>query len=264
MNIKELVVSCVFGMENKTMTTWMTAGKPMKVTTEELDVDYYVYTDGACSNNGKSSATAGIGVFFAENDSRNISKRITGKQTNNTAELQAILEAFSVIEKDLLNKKRVCVVSDSEYAIRCVSSYGQKCCAKGWTMDIPNKELVRSVYELVHQEQTAPFVCFLHVRAHTGGMDVHSIGNAWADKLAVQAISPVSLESRTKTPSQVSPIAELKAPLSSKIYLDVPFSVKDECKQLGGLWDAQCKKWFVYSDNPHRERLTQRFCLPPL
>ena len=88
------------------------------MTTISGDVDYYVYTDGACSNNGKSSATAGIGVFFAENDVRNISKRITGKQTNNTAELQAIWETFSVIENDLLEKKRVCVVSDSEYAIR--------------------------------------------------------------------------------------------------------------------------------------------------
>lgn len=26
--------------------------------------EYYVYTDGACSNNGKSYALAGIGIFF--------------------------------------------------------------------------------------------------------------------------------------------------------------------------------------------------------
>jgi ribonuclease HI len=26
--------------------------------------DYYVYTDGACSNNGKDDASAGIGIFF--------------------------------------------------------------------------------------------------------------------------------------------------------------------------------------------------------
>ena len=45
-----------------------------------------VFTDGACSNNGRKNAKAGIGVYFGENDERNISKRITGKQTNNTAE----------------------------------------------------------------------------------------------------------------------------------------------------------------------------------
>jgi len=30
-----------------------------------------VYTDGACSNNGKSNAKAGYGVYFSENDRRN-------------------------------------------------------------------------------------------------------------------------------------------------------------------------------------------------
>ena len=56
-------------------------------------MDIVVYTDGACSNNGKKSAKAGIGVYFGEGDPRNISERITGKQTNNAAELTAILRA---------------------------------------------------------------------------------------------------------------------------------------------------------------------------
>ena len=60
--------------------------------------DYYVYTDGACSNNGKRGALAGIGIFFGINDSRNVSKRIEGKQTNNMAELTAIIETYSIIE----------------------------------------------------------------------------------------------------------------------------------------------------------------------
>jgi DNA-binding transcriptional regulator GbsR (MarR family) len=32
--------------------------------------DYYVYTDGACSKNGKLNAKAGIGIYFGENDKR--------------------------------------------------------------------------------------------------------------------------------------------------------------------------------------------------
>ncbi len=42
--------------------------------------DYYVYTDGACSNNGKENASAGIGIFFGVNDIRNISKKIEGNK----------------------------------------------------------------------------------------------------------------------------------------------------------------------------------------
>ncbi|NCX93501.1 MAG: hypothetical protein EBX40_02360, partial [Gammaproteobacteria bacterium] len=41
----------------------------------EFIPDYYVYTDGSCSNNGKDSALAGIGIFFAIDDPRNVSKR---------------------------------------------------------------------------------------------------------------------------------------------------------------------------------------------
>ena len=29
------------------------------------------------------------------------------------------------------------------------------------------------------------------------------------------------------------------------IFLDCPFSEKDECKALGGKWDAERKKWYV-------------------
>ena len=124
--------------------------------------DYYVYTDGACSNNGKDNALSGIGIFFGINDMRNISKKIEGKQTNNTAELSAIIQTYSIIENDILNGKKITIVSDSEYAIKCVSTYGEKC-------DKTN-------------------VQFMHVKAHTNNTDMHSIGNDNADKLANMAI----------------------------------------------------------------------------
>ena len=60
-----------------------------------------IYTDGACSNNGKKNAKAGIGIYFGENDDRNISERISGKQTNNCAELRAILEVFTILGEEI-------------------------------------------------------------------------------------------------------------------------------------------------------------------
>ena len=102
--------------------------------------DYYVYTDGACSNNGKHNALAGIGIFFGINDIRNLSKKIEGKQTNNTAELSAIIETYFIIKNDITNGKKIAIVSDSEYAINCVSSYGEKCYKKNgmWKYQIKN------------------------------------------------------------------------------------------------------------------------------
>lgn len=147
--------------------------------------DYYVYTDGACSNNGRKTAKAGIGIYFGMGDVRNVSKKIEGKQTNNTAELTALIETYGLIAADIENNKRVGIVSDSEYAIRCVTTYGEKCFQKGWQQEIPNKELVKMAYELYHNVAN---VCFIHVRAHTSGLDAHSVGNDHADRLANQAI----------------------------------------------------------------------------
>ena len=59
----------------------------------------FVYTDGACSNNGKSNALAGIGIYFGPNDGRNVSRLVTGKQTNNVAELTAIIEAYNIVKE---------------------------------------------------------------------------------------------------------------------------------------------------------------------
>jgi ribonuclease HI len=153
-----------------------------KESNTEIEPDYYVYTDGACSNNGRKTAMAGIGIYFGMGDSRNLSKKIEGKQTNNTAELSAIIETYGLIALDLENGKKVGIVSDSEYAIRCVTTYGEKCHAKNWQQDIPNKELVKTAYELYKDHPNN--VRFIHIRAHTQKMDIHSIGNDQADKLA--------------------------------------------------------------------------------
>ena len=71
-----------------------------------------VFTDGACSNNGKVGATAGIGVYFGKDDSRNVSKKIDGKQTNNTAELSAVIEVFNILSNDIKQFKNIIVYTD--------------------------------------------------------------------------------------------------------------------------------------------------------
>lgn len=148
--------------------------------------DYYVYTDGACSNNGKKNARAGIGVYFGENDNRNISKKVIGKQSNNTAELTAIIEAIKLIEDDLLQNKIVEIKTDSTYAIKCATTYGSKCAALFWVKDIPNKELVRELYELVNGREKN--IILSYIKAHSNLLDQHSIGNKNADLLATNSL----------------------------------------------------------------------------
>ena len=61
----------------------------------------YVYTDGACINNGSNNAKAGIGIYFYKDNPLNVSKELIQsdfeyKLTNNVAELQAAIEAIEM------------------------------------------------------------------------------------------------------------------------------------------------------------------------
>jgi len=149
----------------------------MKVEDYKKDiVETYVYCDGSCINNGKPNAKAGIGVYFGDNDPRNVSESISGN-TNNIAELTAMIRVYDYVKGD------VTIVSDSKYALLCVGSYGKKCESSGWP-DIPNKELVKKLY---YTYKNSSFK-FIHVYAHTNKKDIHSIGNQHADKLAYESV----------------------------------------------------------------------------
>jgi ribonuclease HI len=145
-----------------------------------------VYTDGACSGNGTPSAKAGIGIFFKEGDSRNFSGQVRGKQTNNVAEVKAIIKVYQILKKEINNGKSVIIYSDSRYAIRAATDYGRKQEEKDWKNDIPNKDLVKKIYNLYKDKQN---VDFRYIAAHTGLDDPDSKGNAEADRLAVMAIT---------------------------------------------------------------------------
>jgi ribonuclease HI len=211
--------------------------------------DYYVYTDGSCSNNGKQNAIAGIGIYFGENDSRNVSQLIDGKQTNNTAELTAILHLYTIVKDDILSGKKIAIVSDSEYAIRCVTTYGKKCEDEGWEKDIPNKELVMKLYQLYKNKTN---VKFLHIMAHTDKTDIHSIGNDGADKLANNALGLSECPYKDKKGFE-------RGAEKEKLYLAVPFVKKESIKQMGGRWDANKKLWYIYNDSKNKDEVLGLF-----
>jgi ribonuclease HI len=152
---------------------------------EEEEEIIKVYTDGACSNNGKPGAKAGIGVFFTEGDPRNFGGRVKGKQTNNIAEVKAIIKAYQILKKEINRGEYIIIFSDSMYALRAVGEYGRKQEKNNWEKEIPNRDIIRRVYELFKGKDN---VEFRHVLAHTGGIDPDSIGNEGADRMATSAI----------------------------------------------------------------------------
>lgn len=138
--------------------------------TINIEPDIIVYTDGSCSNNGLPNAMAGIGIYFNDSDSRNVSSRVVGKQSNNTAELTAIIETLHILQEDINNGKIIHIYSDSKYAIRCCTEYGKKCELNKWEKPIPNKELVKQAYQL---KKNYPDVELIYIKAHTNNTDIH-------------------------------------------------------------------------------------------
>ncbi len=150
------------------------------------DDGIYIYTDGACINNGKPEASAAYAAYFGSDDPRNISVKLPTGSTNNVAELSAIIYVLELLQvNDLSTKEKTYLMTDSKYSILCLTTYGEKMAVGGWKTPIPNKELVRRAFELYNKVST--FVEVKHVEAHTGRTDAHSVGNNIVDKMANSA-----------------------------------------------------------------------------
>ena len=155
----------------------------------ESDV-IYMYTDGSCIHNGKKNAYGGIGVYFGENDTRNISLPFNNKPTNQRAELYAVIKGLKTIQADL-HAKTVYVYTDSDYLIKCMTNYVKTWVKNDWHKKdgtiIANKEYICELYNLIKNNN----VIFKHIASHTGKTDIHSIGNENADRLAVSGANKI-------------------------------------------------------------------------
>ena len=72
-------------------------------------------------------------------------------------------------------------------------------------------------------------------------------------------------ESKINRPSkEPKPPKEQKQPKEpkkevKKIYLEVPFSKKDEIKLLSGKWDPALKKWYIFDNNINQDEIYKKF-----
>jgi ribonuclease HI len=151
-----------------------------------------VYTDGACSQNGRAGARGGVGVFWGEGDPRNVSRMCTAaRPSNNTAELGAVLDAAQTIREELRAHgsapREYCIVTDSKYTINCVDVWFEGWRAKEWRTaggaPVQNLEVIRAIHDELQAARALTSVRLVHVRGHLGGAVP---GNVAADRLAVE------------------------------------------------------------------------------
>lgn len=195
-----------------------------------------VYIDGACINNGQPNAKAAYGVWFGYNDVRNESGPVIGKQSNNTGELTAFIRCLEILGASPATATAVTAIHcDSEYVIKCATTYGAKLKAANWMTSTnkkpPNVELVKKAYELY--QGVKQNVKLNYIRAHTGNTDEHSVGNAEVDKMANTAANVAAGR----------PVEEVEE--NTIIRLNIPFSNKDKAKELGARWNVSKKYWYI-------------------
>ena len=145
-----------------------------------------VFTDGACPNNGKGGARAGIGVWWNYGHKHNVSERVKGeKQTNNVGEIQAIVRAIRVAF-EMKSIRKLQINTDSEFTINSVTKWMSGWKKKGWRKadgkEVANKEDFMILDEVLQKAKDIEKVeiKWQHVRGHAGVE-----GNEEADKLAV-------------------------------------------------------------------------------
>ncbi|KAI8393489.1 ribonuclease H-like domain-containing protein [Radiomyces spectabilis] len=139
-----------------------------------------VYTDGATAGNGRAGARAGYGVYWGEQDPRNVSERLPGpRQTNQRAEITAVISALEQAQHE---RKPLHIKTDSMYVINAATSWSKSWIKNNWKTStgkpVENRDLLERLLHLV--DSRAGKTEFIHVRGHSG----HH-GNERADQLAV-------------------------------------------------------------------------------
>ncbi|HEY9704246.1 MAG TPA: ribonuclease H family protein [Allocoleopsis sp.] len=165
-----------------------------------------VFTDGACSCNGKAKAKAGIGVFFGEYPLKNISLELKEafskvgisitSVSNQKAELTAILFAIKSLENELLHGNTVRIYSDSMYSINVCTKWYKSWKRKEWRKangsPVLNRQIIEKIVYLLEKYHDKIFFSFTasHLPEPPKGTKQHFIwfGNKMADLLAVKSL----------------------------------------------------------------------------
>ena len=147
-----------------------------------------IYTDGACYRNGanKHEAQASIGVWFGPEHALNVSKTVelNRRQTNNTAEILAVVEA--VKQARVIGALRLRVYSDSKLVVNGWNKSISKWQRDNWKNSagkpLPNKPEFMLLIDEVAKTSGLNLI-MQYVPGHVG-----NYGNTAADALASAAI----------------------------------------------------------------------------
>lgn len=158
-----------------------------------------VFTDGACSSNGKEGAKASYAYYFPDHKEFSRADRVPENhpQTNNRGELMAILEAVkAMLEHFPAEETDVHIYTDSMYSKNCLTVWLPGFIERNWrtsgykgsgSNDVKNRDLIEETTRLLPRFKS---YTISYVAAHTGKEDDLSRYNEIVDRMAVAVLDP--------------------------------------------------------------------------
>lgn len=136
-----------------------------------------IYTDGACSGNGKKCSVAGVGVHFPGKEYTDISVKVPkdSLHTNNVAELLAVLIALDTVDRN----KDIIIYSDSKYVVQGLNEWTDTWIRDGRIKTMANWQMFLKGKSLLAERSGITNI--IHIARSS------KPGNIKADKLAVSA-----------------------------------------------------------------------------
>uniref|UniRef100_A0A8C3PBP1 Ribonuclease H1 n=2 Tax=Chrysemys picta bellii TaxID=8478 RepID=A0A8C3PBP1_CHRPI len=136
-----------------------------------------VYTDGCCSSNGRRKARAGVGVYWGPDHPLNTSDRLSGRQTNQRAEIHAACRAIEQAKSQ--NIKKLVLYTDSKFTINGITSWVDNWKNNGWRTSTGKDVINKEDFERLDKLSEGMEIQWMHVPGHAG-----FTGNEAADRLA--------------------------------------------------------------------------------
>jgi ribonuclease HI len=144
-----------------------------------------IYCDGACSPNPGKAGT-GMAVYEQNKLTTLWYGLYEANGTNNTAELNGLLQSLLLAQKYIAQQQSVHILCDSKYSIDCITKWAKGWKSKGWKRgkgeEIKNLAIIQQSYDLYTRLKNE--VSISHVKAHA-----NIEGNELADRMAVLARS---------------------------------------------------------------------------
>jgi ribonuclease HI len=167
----------------------------------QKDKILHIFTDGACTNNGKKNANAAWGVLLVSDPGYIILDRFSGAvsirepQTNQRAELRALLRGLEIAESQLKSDPELSMIqiwSDSEYSIKCASVWGPNWKRNSWKKQGGEIQHLDLIQPLVFGTQRLGLsIEYKWLKGHKGGDSQYHfpwIFNHQVDALATAAL----------------------------------------------------------------------------